>query len=361
MSWDAKLDTHCVDLSVIIAAFNEAAVIDANICRVVAELEKHSEVRWELIVVNDGSQDRTGELINAWEKRDARIRVLHHRRNFGQGRALRTAFDVVSGDVIVTLDADLSYGPEYIFRLLDVLSDSDSDIALASAYMKGGAVRNVPFGRALLSRLANLYLAKLSHYDIATSTCVVRAYRRDCIDSLVLTSDGMELQLEILMKAHMLGLRVCEIPAVLSWSDTKKATGEISSPRVSKMRISRSMRLYLLMGWLFKPASIFMGLALILIVLGCHMAVILLSMIINSVLKYMSEGFIVALSIGLREVFTGFTYSFVFCGAFLLIGIQIFAFSLLLMQNKFYFDELCKLGHIQLWQHQRRFDSGKSA
>ncbi|OQX15349.1 MAG: hypothetical protein BWK76_13265 [Desulfobulbaceae bacterium A2] len=354
------MDTNCVDLSVVIAAYNEATVIDANIGRVIRELDKRPNVRWELIVVNDGSQDQTGELINVWAKRDTRLRALHHRRNFGQGRALRTAFSVVKGDVIVTLDADLSYAPEYIFRLVESLVDSDTDIALASAYMKGGSVRNVPLSRAFMSRLANLYLAKLSHYDIATSTCVVRAYRRECIDLLVLTSDGMELQLEILMKAYMLGFRVSEIPADLVWLNTKATRANSASPRVSKMRISRSMRLYLLMGWLFKPASFFIGLALVLIVLGCHMAVILLYMIANSVLSHMSEGFIVALSVGLREVFTGFTYSFVFCGAFLLIGIQLLAFSLLLMQNKFYFDELYKLGHMQLWHRQRGGDAGQS-
>ena len=183
-------------LTVVVAAYDEEPIIARNLQRIVEELAGREGWDWELICVNDGSGDRTGELMDQFATGKCRVRVLHHRRNFGQGRALRTAFDACKGDVIVTLDADLSYGPEYIFRLTEALDEKNVEIALASAYAKGGLVRNVPFYRRFLSRVGNRYLARMSHYRISTSTCVVRAYRREVIDAIYLTSDGMELQLE---------------------------------------------------------------------------------------------------------------------------------------------------------------------
>jgi glycosyltransferase involved in cell wall biosynthesis len=298
-------------------------------------------VEWEIVCVDDGSRDETGNLLEEIAAEDPRIRVLHHRRNFGQGRALRTAFDACGGEVVVTLDADLSYGPEYIYRLADALDPNNAEIALASPYMKGGAVHNVPLYRHALSRVGNWYLARMSHYPISTSTCVVRAYRREVIDGLTLSADGMELQLEILLKASMSGFRVCEIPASLAWADDRVAEADLR--RVSKMRILRTIRLYLLMGWLSRPAFVFLLLSMFLLVPGTYMGLVLLARVAAAVVRHLPEGAIVAVSNGLEEVFTRTAYSIAFCSALLVIGLQLFAFSLLLLQNKFYFDELYRL------------------
>jgi glycosyltransferase involved in cell wall biosynthesis len=338
------------DISVIVAAYNEEPVILKNLHRIVQELSSRPEIDWEIICVNDGSQDRTGELMDEFAAKDHRVHVLHHRRNFGQGRALRTGFDCCRGDIIVTLDADLSYGPEYIFRLADALDkNTNVEIALASPYTKGGTVRNVPSYRYILSRFGNFYLARMSHYPISTSTCVARAYRREVLDNLSLTSDGMELQLEILMKSSMMGFRVCEVPAHLEWADDKVAEADFR--RVSKMRILRTIRLYLLMGWLFKPASVFILLSLLLILPGAYMALILSLRTASLIWKHLPSGFLQAISLGLQEVFATYTYSLVFCGGFLLIGIQIFAFALLVLQNKYYFEEIYRIGLHKKHQH----------
>lgn len=329
-------------LSVVVAAYNEQTIIEQNVQRIIAELAGQPLMDWELICVDDGSVDQTGALLDKFSLSHPHVRVLRHRRNFGQGRALRTAFDICRGDIIVTLDADLSYGPEYISLLAHALDEHKVDIALASPYVKGGTLRNIPFYRYLLSRMGNAYLAKMSHYSISTSTSVVRAYRREVIDRLVLTSDGMELQLEILMKAAMTGFKVCEVPAHLEWADQKVA--EAKFRRISKMRILQTIRLYLLMGWLSRPATLFLILSLLMLLPGFYMAIVLAGLTGRAILRNMDQGFIQAISTGMQETFMHYTYSFVFSGAFLLIGFQVFAFSLLLMQNKFYFEELYRLG-----------------
>ena len=331
-----------VRLSVVVAAYNEEPVIGRNLPRIVAELAKRPEADWELILVNDGSRDHTGPLMDAFAAGQPRVRVLHHRRNFAQGRALRTGFGAARGQVIVTLDADLSYGPEYIAELESSLQSNSVEIALASPYAKGGTVKQVPFYRHVLSRLGNLYLARMTHYRISTSTCVVRAYSREVLDELVLTSDGMELQLEVLMKAALLGFTVCEVPAHLEWTDQKAAEGGFN--RASKMRILRTIRLYLILGWIQRPASVFLLAAFLLLLPGFYMALALCWRLLQMTSAHLGKGVMTAISAGLEELFRTYTYSVVFSAAFLIIGLQLLAFALLVMQSKFYFEELYRLG-----------------
>lgn len=336
-----------INLSIIVAAYNEEKIITNSLRRVIVELEKRQGTTWEIICVNDGSHDRTGELLDEFASQELRLNVLHHRHNFGQGRALRTAFNICQGDIIVTLDADLSYGPEYVYKLVDALEHNNVEIALASPYTKGGVVKNVPFYRHLLSRFGNIYLARMSPYDISTSTSVVRAYRREILDSLMLTSDGMELQLEVLTKAHTLGARVCEVPAQLQWESQKAVEADLR--RVSKMRIVNTIQTYLFMGWLTRPAVLFMVLSWLLILPGLYMSGVLFWRILEQIPLYISEGLVQAISLSLQQVFEKFTYSFIIYGGFLLIGLQIFTYALLLLQNKHYFEELFRLGQ-EVWK-----------
>jgi glycosyltransferase involved in cell wall biosynthesis len=332
-----------VDISVVVAAYNEEPVIIQSLQRIVSQLECHPETKWEVICVNDGSRDQTGFLLDEFARNDHRVQVLHHRRNFGQGRALRTAFNICHGDFIITLDADLSYGPRYIFELVNALEANNVEIALASPYMKGGMVRNVPFYRHMLSRWGNFYLARMSPYSISTSTSVVRAYRREVLDSLVLTSDGMELQLEILMKAYTLGFRVCEIPAQLQWGEDKKQNAKVR--RVSKMRISGTIQTYLFLGWLTRPAVVFLILSWLLILPGLYMSIWLLWRVLERVPVYSGHGIIEAISLSLQYAFQTYTYSFIIYGGILLVGMQVFSYALLLLQNKYYFEEFFRLGY----------------
>ncbi|MBF0427126.1 MAG: glycosyltransferase family 2 protein, partial [Magnetococcales bacterium] len=170
-------DGKGMDVSVIVAAYNEGAILAENIQRLKAVLEARPGVTWELILVNDGSQDDTPAIMDRAMREDERVRVHHHWRNFGQGRALRNGFSMARGHVILTWDADLSYDPATIWQLIDTLEEKKVEIALASPYAPGGKVRNVPGLRHFLSRWGNRYLASMSDYDVHTITCVVRAYR----------------------------------------------------------------------------------------------------------------------------------------------------------------------------------------
>ena len=329
-----------VYLSVIIAAYNEESIIANNITQIIAELESRSGVNWEIICIDDGSIDKTGRLLDDLASSEERLHVFHHRRNYGQGRALRTGFSKAQGKVIVSLDADLSYSPKYIWRLVDTLQAESVEIALASAYMRGGKVLNVPFVRKILSYAANRYLSFMLPFRISTSTCVVRAYRREVLNTLILTSDGMEILVEILVKAHIAGFRISEIPADLIWQPSPSFS--IAPRRISKMRKVHSLQNYLFMGLISNPAILFLILSFIPLSVGVYMVLILFIRVAQSILHNLSIGFVSAISLGFQTIFKQYTYSVVFSGAFLFIGIQIFAYSFIILQNKYYFEETLK-------------------
>jgi dolichol-phosphate mannosyltransferase len=335
------MSDNLLNLSVIVAAYNESAIITKNIGLIIDELNTRLDIKWELICVNDGSDDNTGEQIERISKSNPNVKVIQHRRNFGQGRALRNAFDICQGQIIITLDADLSYHTDYIFKLYDSINKTKADIVLASAYMDGGAVKNVPFYRYFLSRGSNVYLARITGQHISTSTCVVRAYQREVIDSLILTSDGMDLQIEILVKASSMGFRICEIPAVLEWQSEK--VDKKKNQRSSKMRILNTIYNYTLLGWLHRPASAFLVLSLLLILPGFYMALTIILVAIQMLSDNMILGLSTALQKTLKELVLLHSQNITFAGVFLGFGLLIFAFSLILLQNKSYYDELSRM------------------
>jgi glycosyltransferase involved in cell wall biosynthesis len=196
--------------------FNEAENVESTIDRVEKALASFDGT-YEIVAVNDGSFDNTLEILERVASQNGRIRVVSYPKNFGRGMALRTGFREAEGDIVISIDADLSYNPRYIIDFVEVLrKEKQIDFVIASPYMPGGGVQNVPFLRLWISKLGNKILRFAMPNRIYTSTGIFRAYRRKVLDSLELESDGKEIHLEILSKAIALGFRVKEIPAVLT-------------------------------------------------------------------------------------------------------------------------------------------------
>jgi len=205
-----------MDLSIVIPMFNEAENVRATVARVEEALSAF-EGEYEIVAVNDGSTDTTLDILREMALQNQTLRVVSYSRNVGRGKALRTGFGEARGDLVVSIDADLSYDPKYILDLLRVLeNEKDIDLVLASPYMPGGGVQDVPTFRLLVSKLGNKILRLAMPNRIYTSTGIFRAYRRKVLDSLELESDGKEIHLEILSKAIALGFRVKEVPAILT-------------------------------------------------------------------------------------------------------------------------------------------------
>jgi len=245
-----------VDLSIIIPMFNEEEVIDETIKSVTGELDSLN-LNWEIILVNDGSTDNTLDLSRRASALDDRVRIVAYSPNRGRGYALRQGFNAAAADVVISIDADLTYSPDHISLIWNELKKNESDVVLGSAYMKGGQVIDVPFKRVLISRLGNFILGLSFPGKIKTITCVLRGYRKGVLDSLELESDDKEIHLEILAKAISVGFRIKEIPAVLKGRKKGKSKFKFKATSISHLAFS----------FYQKPMIIF-GIAGLIMVLG---------------------------------------------------------------------------------------------
>jgi dolichol-phosphate mannosyltransferase len=192
-------------------------------------------------------------------KQDGKLKIVSYSKNVGRGMALRKGFKESSGEIIVSIDADLSYSPHYILDFVETLRrEPEVDLVLASPYMPGGGVKNVPVLRLWVSKLGNKILRLAMPNRIYTSTGIFRAYRKKVLDSLELESDGKEIHLEILSKALTLGYRVIESPAIL----TSRKRGK------SKFKFRKTATSHLVFSVFEKPMIIFGFIGLLTLTIG---------------------------------------------------------------------------------------------
>jgi dolichol-phosphate mannosyltransferase len=242
-----------MDLSIVIPMHNEAENVKTTLSRVEATLASFRGT-YEIVAVDDGSRDQTQAILKDVASQSEHLKVVSYSRNAGRGMALRRGFKASVGDIVVSIDADLSYDPGYILDLVEALKgEEEIDVILASPYMPGGGVRDVPFLRLWISKLGNRILRFAMPNRIYTSTGIFRAYRRRILESLELESDGKEIHLEILSKVIALGYRVKEMPAIL----TSRKRGK------SKFKFRKTALSHLVFSFFEKPMMIFGFLGLV--------------------------------------------------------------------------------------------------
>lgn len=219
-------------ITLVVPAFNEAALIESTLAELCSYLDEEFAGRaWEMLVVDDGSSDDTAIRVEEFAgSRAGELRIVRHAVNSGLGAALKTGFAHARGECIVTLDADLSYSPDHIGRLYHAFNSNAADIVVASPYMRGGSVANVPRWRLAASRIVNHLLARSSSSRVATSTGMVRAYRAAFVKELDIQANGMEFNADSLRLAEKRGARVVEIPARLEWRRSDSARRSAFNP-----------------------------------------------------------------------------------------------------------------------------------
>ncbi len=240
-------------VSVVIPAYNEGIQIERTLRSVMRYLTTiEDRYRWEIVVIDDGSTDDTLAISQSVASGDPHVRVAPHPANFNLGQALRYGFSIARGDYIVTLDADLSYSPSHIGRLLDTISTSEAKIVIASPYMTGGEVSGVPRMRLAASRQANRMLSLAAKGQLTTVTGMVRAYDAVFLRRLDLKAMDVEINAEIIYKAQLMRARIAEIPAHLEW--TRSDTGDARPP----FRPGRSVAGFAFVSFLFRPYAYFL-------------------------------------------------------------------------------------------------------
>ncbi len=195
-------------LSVVIPAYNEEAGIAEIINRVAAIKDRLTEIgisHLELLVVDDGSQDRTAEIVACLES----AKLMRHLHNRGYGAALKTGFAAARGELIGFLDADGTYPPEYFPQLcLEALNGSDLVIGSRMA----GAESEMPLAR----RVGNLFFARLltlvGRQHVSDSASGMRVFKREVLERIYPLPNGLNLTPVMSARAIHEGIQMAEVP-----------------------------------------------------------------------------------------------------------------------------------------------------
>jgi glycosyltransferase involved in cell wall biosynthesis len=332
-----------VFVSIVLPCYNEEAIVEANVNKVMDYMNRHaSKYRWEILLVNDGSKDRTPVIADELASRHSNIRVIHHPVNLNLGHALQTGFRNAKGDVIVVLDIDLSYSEEYIGQMVDKLIEESADIVVASPYMRGGKVTAVPLARRVMSKWVNKFMRVSAQDKYHTFTGMVRAYRKDFIRTLNLKTKDYEINPEIMYKAMILRARIVEIPAHLDWTEQNK----FKESRTSGMRIIRGFFSGIMSGFIFRPYIFFLGIGVVLMLLSLYELVWLLhdTLADLKLARLQSPSTDDPFSYSLYLQFKKNPQSFIVGGITFIAAIQFLSLGFLSLQSKRYFEELFHLG-----------------
>jgi len=231
-------------LSVVVPVYNEAQTVARLIERVLAV--NLQDVEREIIVVNDGSTDRTHAVLEriAAQRPDS-VRVYHHEQNEGKGAAIRTALEHVTGDIVITQDADLEYDPEDYPKLLALFEDPAVQVVYGSRNLRNNPRSSWSFywGGRLVSWVANL----LYGADLTDEATGYKLFRTDLLRSLNLQSDGFEFCPEVTSKLLRRDIEIHEIPISyqprgldegkkINWRDGLKAIWTLIRHRFSHAR-----------------------------------------------------------------------------------------------------------------------------
>jgi glycosyltransferase involved in cell wall biosynthesis len=207
-------------ISIIVPVYNEKGNIAACLRGLTKALQG---IEHEILVCYDFDEDTTLPAIAEMPDRPSTVKLVRNTLGRGATFAIRAGFHASRGDVLVTTMADLSDPPDAVPAMARKIREERADVVSGSRYMKGGSQMGGPGLKTFLSRAAGLSLFWIAGMGTHDATTNFRAYSRRFIDQVSIESrSGMDLALELTVKAHLLGFKVDELPS--SWQD--RSSGE---------------------------------------------------------------------------------------------------------------------------------------
>jgi dolichol-phosphate hexosyltransferase len=227
-------------LSILMPVYNEEERV-ANALKQALDVEYPCDI--ELVVVNDGSHDATGEVLARLD--DPRLRVITHPRNQGKGAAIKTAVESAAGDYMVILDADLEYDPQDIPRLLQPVLDGHADVVYGNRTFGSHSAYSFWYvmGNKAVTTAANvLFNSYIGDLETCFKLMPVRLYR-----SLEIRSRGFGMEAEVTGKLLRRRIRPYEVPISyrarsreegkkITWRDGVEAVWILTRERVRRRR-----------------------------------------------------------------------------------------------------------------------------
>ena len=211
-------------LSIVIPAHNEVDSIGETVDNVVLALEREG-LDYEVVVVDDGSSDRTGEVVVQRSAENARVRCVRSHYPNGFGFAVRAGLDHFSGDAVAVMMADGSDDPEDLLTYHRLLEEG-YDCAFGSRFIRGGRVHDYPKPKLVLNRIVNFGIRVLFRHRYNDTTNAFKAYRREVVETVQpLLSNHFNLTVELPLKAIVRGHTYAITP--ISWTNRKAGASKL--------------------------------------------------------------------------------------------------------------------------------------
>ena len=238
-----------MDLSIVVPLFNETENVKELYYEIKSELQKLS-ISYEIIFIDDGSTDKTWQIIEQLKKSEPDLKGIKFKCNYGQTSAMVAGFDNASGKIIITLDGDLQNDPSDIEKLLNKLNDGYD---IVSGWRKD---RKDRFIRVLPSKVANKIISFTTGVQLNDYGCTLKAYRAECIKPLKAYG---EMHRFLPALASMTGARVAELP--VKHHPRKFGVSKYGLNRIFKV-FSDIISISLIIGFSSTPLKGFVAIAL---------------------------------------------------------------------------------------------------
>ena len=205
-----------VDISVVVPLYNEDESLP-ELCAWISRVMIENGFSWEVILVDDGSNDNSWEVIRSLQTSDSHIRGIRFRRNYGKSGALNVGFEACQGNVVITMDADLQDSPDEIPQLYRMITEEGFD--LVSGWKQK---RFDPITKTLPTKLFNWAARKMSGIYLHDFNCGLKAYKNDVVKSI-----------EVYGEMHRY------IPVLAKWAGFKKIGEKVVQHRARKYGVTK--------------------------------------------------------------------------------------------------------------------------
>ena len=205
-----------IDISVVVPLYNEDESLP-ELCAWISRVMIENGFNWEVILVDDGSNDNSWEVIRSLQTSDSHIRGIRFRRNYGKSGALNVGFEACQGNVVITMDADLQDSPDEIPQLYRMITEEGFD--LVSGWKQK---RFDPITKTLPTKLFNWAARKMSGIYLHDFNCGLKAYKNDVVKSI-----------EVYGEMHRY------IPVLAKWAGFKKIGEKVVQHRARKYGVTK--------------------------------------------------------------------------------------------------------------------------
>ena len=219
------IDKKNFKLSVIIPCYNEKKTIQAILEKVIESLNNYKIVDYEIIIVDDSSDDGTKELLNEIKNKEKMV-VFFHETNLGKGAAIQTAIQHLTGDITIIQDADLEYDPYDYNKLLLPFFETNADVVYGSRFLGGGKYTRIHFfWHYLANKILTFFCNSLINLNLTDMETGYKVFRSSILKSITLQEKTFAFEPEITIKLSKKGCKFYEVPITYngrSYEDGKK-------------------------------------------------------------------------------------------------------------------------------------------